>query len=360
MNSQFDPTISASSRLEKTAEQRIEGHSKSRPDGGQGQARNQILNWVEHGHLAAGRTEQAFGIAGLLPDRRDWLRFIDNLLLWSGSVSVAAGVIFFLAYNWQSLGHYAKFGLVETLIVLTIALYWFLGDERLAGKAALLGASLLVGALFALFGQTYQTGADTFELFLSWSMAILPWVAVARLPALWLLFLFLLNMATFLYLHIFPRWFGLFWDLDRMVWFGFILNSLALILWEFAASCGIVWLRQRWAPRIIGLASGVTITVWADISILDARILSKPATMIGYFLWLAIVYLYYRRRNHDLFFLAAWVLSLIVSATTLLSRILLDSFHWDEVALLIISLSVIAMSAWGGVWLKRVAREEVA
>ena len=46
--------------------------------------------------------------------------------------------------------------------------------------------SLFTGALLALVGQTYQTGADTYELFALWAFAITAWVAVARLPALWL------------------------------------------------------------------------------------------------------------------------------------------------------------------------------
>ena len=47
-----------------------------------------------------------------------------------------------------------------------------------AGKAALLAASLFVGALLALIGQIYQTGADTFEMFAAWAALILPWVLV--------------------------------------------------------------------------------------------------------------------------------------------------------------------------------------
>ena len=48
--------------------------------------------------------------------------------------------------------------------------------NRPAGKAALLAAALLTGGLLALIGQTYQTGADTFELFATWAALILPWV----------------------------------------------------------------------------------------------------------------------------------------------------------------------------------------
>ena len=360
MVNRHDDGLSSKSSVEKSgviSKKSLGSDLKTRP--GFASPRNQILQWVEQGCVPPLNTKDAFAATGLLPDRTRWLSFIDAVLLWSGAIATAVGIIFFFAYNWQALGTYAKFGLVEVLIAMTIAVYWRFGNERVEGKAALFAASLLVGALMALFGQTYQTGADTFELFATWAAAILPWVIVARWPALWLLFLFLVNLAAFLYSQAFPRWFGLlFWDLAQNLWLLFILNSLGLVVWEFAVARRISWLQPRWAPRIIGLASGCGITGLAFIRIIDERIFSKPAAMLCYILWLTAVYLYYRCRKHDLFFLAGWVLSLIVIATATLSRILLDTFHGDEGSLLFIGLSVIGMSALGAMWLKRIAREE--
>ncbi len=50
-----------------------------------------------------------------------------------------------------------------------------LGPECTPGKAALLLATLLLGVFLALFGQTYQTGADPWQLFANWALLILPW-----------------------------------------------------------------------------------------------------------------------------------------------------------------------------------------
>ncbi|MET0346849.1 MAG: DUF2157 domain-containing protein [Casimicrobiaceae bacterium] len=63
-----------------------------------------------------------------------------------------------------------------------IALAVWRGLDTLPGKAALVVAALLVGALLALVGQVYQTGADRFELFAAWAVAIVAWVLVARMP----------------------------------------------------------------------------------------------------------------------------------------------------------------------------------
>ena len=66
----------------------------------------------------------------------------------------------------------------------------------------LLIASIITGSLLALFGQIYQTGADTWQLFFAWAILITPWVVIARFPALWLLWLGLINAFLLLYLDV--------------------------------------------------------------------------------------------------------------------------------------------------------------
>lgn len=105
---------------------------------------------------------------------------------------------------------------------------WRLGLERAAGKAALLAASLLVGALLALAGQIYQTGADTWELFAVWALMVFPWVAASRFSALWLFWLGLLNVASSLYFRTWGSFFGLFFDTETQLWWLFALDTAAL------------------------------------------------------------------------------------------------------------------------------------
>ena len=159
-------------------------------------SRTEILEWVERGRLPAEALPAVLRLARITPGPAEWRRFLSRLTLWLGTVFCAAAVIFFFAYNWQAMGRYAKFGLAEGLIIAAVFLAWRLGLERAGGKAALLAAALLVGALLALVGQTYQTGADTYELFAVWALAILPWVAVSCFGALWLLWIGLINLAA--------------------------------------------------------------------------------------------------------------------------------------------------------------------
>lgn len=317
--------------------------------------RREILEWAEQGRLAPEDVRRALKLAGVLPSGGDWRLFLDRMLLWMGSVMTAAGVIFFLAYNWNEIGHFTKFGMVEAALVATLFLVWKLGLERPAGKAALLAGAVLVGAIFALIGQTYQTGADSFELFATWAVLIVPWILVGRFAALCVLWLLLVNLAVTLYTTAYHGFTGLVFGPERLLWQLLGLNTAALAVWEILAAYGVPWLRERWAARLIITAGGALCTVLA-VSDLCLRRGSSGWGLPVWLAWLASVYVVYRFRIKDLYALAGGVLSVIVTVTCFLMEHMLRDHQAGS--FLFIGLVVIALSAAGGWWLKRVAAEE--
>jgi uncharacterized membrane protein len=320
-------------------------------------ARQDILDWSEEGRIAPQDLRRALEIGGVLPDRDRWRGFLERLLLWLGSVMVAASAVFFLAYNWQDLGRYAKFALAEGLVLAALAVVWWRGLERPSGKAALVAAAIFVGALLALIGQTYQTGADTFELFTAWAIAILPWTLLGRLPALWVLWLAIANLAVVLYFQAFHGVFGILFGPERQLWLLLGLNTLALAVWEGAARSGLAWLRERWAVRLIATASGTCVTALAVMDIFDGH--GYGWALPAFLSWLGAAYAVYRRRIKDLFVLAGGVLSVVVVVAAFLGKQMLGT-RAEAGAFLFIGLVVIGLSAAGGYWLKNVANEETA
>lgn len=318
--------------------------------------RADILDWSDQGRIAPDKLREAFERAGVLPDAADWRRFLDRMLLFMGVVLVAAGVIFFFAFNWHDLGRYAKFALVEALMVAGFALSWRLGVDGIAGKAALLFVSLMTGALLALVGQTYQTGADTWELFAVWAAAILPWVLVARFPPLWVIWLALVNAAVSLYFLTFGFLWGMLFAPEKLIWLLFGLNTVALVIWEGLAAAGLEWLRERWSVRILATASGGLITALGVGDIVDWRTSSHWGAPV-WCAWIVAAYVMYRHRVKDVYVLAAGVLSFIVMATVLLAKGLNMR---DAGAFLLIGMVVIGLSAGGGYWLKQVATGDEA
>jgi uncharacterized membrane protein len=315
-----------------------------------GYGRGEIMSWVEEGRLAVEDLPKAINVAGMLPGPIHWRRFLDGLMLWMGSVFLAAAVIFFFAYNWHKLGHFTRFGIMELLLAAAVFASWRLGFERISGKAALLVATLLAGALLALVDQTYQTGADSWTLFATWALFVLPWVAISRFSPLWLFWLTLLNVAINLYfttLADFSTYHFSWWILTAV-------NTTALIAWELAAHHSVYWTTDRWAPRIIATAALGYITLLAARGILETNA-QTIFELFGYLFWLGGAYLFYRHGLKDLYVLALGVLSLLIFITIFLGEKLLSG--GGEGALLLIGIIVLGLSAAGGWWLRTVARE---
>lgn len=303
--------------------------------------RGEMLDWLQAGHVPPGREQSALRAAGLVPDRARWRAFLGQLSLWLGTLALAAAVIFFFAFNWDSLGRLAKLGLVEAAILAALLASWRLDLDSMAGKAVLTLLALLVGALLALTGQIYQTGADPWSLFAWWAVLILPWVLLGRFAPLWLLWLALLNLAAGLY-------FSMSTSGETLMWTLLALDSLALAAWEAGHRSGIAWLRDSWPPRLAAIASGVMATGLAIWSIFDGG----PG-FIGWLAWMGLAYFWYRHVRLDLFVLAGGLLSLIVTVAAFLSRFMLDS---SSGGFLFVGLAVIGMSAGGAIWLKKLAR----
>lgn len=316
-------------------------------------AREQILAWSASGRLKAGDVARALEIAEVTPKLGQWRRFIDVLLLWTGITLVAAGVIFFFAYNWAKLPWFEKFGLAQAAFVLALVSAWWFGPDKAGGKAALAAAAGLTGALLALLGQTYQTGADTFELFAIWALLVLPFVAVGRFGPLWLVWVGVLNMATYGYFGL-HSW---IWGTAAIYWAAFGLNVAALLAWEVGLFAGIKWL-DRWGARIIAFLTGWFATCIGVICIFDPRTIGSWAILI-YLLWLFAVMGFYRTKVQDVFILAGAVLSVIVVVAAFLGKQFVG--HGSEAGpLLLIGLVVIAMSAAGAWWIRQMLQEQTA
>lgn len=313
--------------------------------------RSEVLHWFEAGRVHPDHEQEVLRAAGMMPSRSEWRTFLGQLSLWLGTIALAAAVIFFFAFNWDDLGRFAKFALVEAAILAGLFACWRVDLDALPGRAVLMLLSLLVGALLALTGQIYQTGADTWELFGWWAALILPWVLVSRFSPLWLLWLALLNMAAFLY-------FSLARDAEPLLWGLFGLNAFSLISWEAAHRAGFAWLQDSWPPRLVAIASGVAATALAVWATFDGDGVKGLLASLAYLAWVAAIYGWYRHVRTDLFMLSGGVLSLIVVVVTFLSQHMLN---FDSAGgFLFIGLVVIGMSAGGAFWLKSVMREQRA
>lgn len=314
--------------------------------------RSSIFAWVEAGALPVEAVPEALRLAGVTPSAGAWLRFLNRVAFGLGTLLVAAGVIHFVAFNWQALPRWGKFALVEAAIVVAIGVVWRAGCDNLVGRVALIAAALFTGALLALVGQVYQTGADAWQLFAVWAVAILPWAIAGRDPILWLLLLALVNVACGLYLATFRGAFSILfgnWGVWRAL---FAVNAIALLAWEILAAFGMREFATSWGNRVVATACGIAATALA-VSAISLYRDGDDVALVVYAIWALVSFWAYRVRRVDLFVLAGLVLSLIVVIGAWSARSLLS----DERAagLFLIALVLIGCTTAGAWWLRRVA-----
>ncbi len=132
----------------------------------------QLTRLAKHGYLNGDGLERALTLAGTIPTGQTWLKFLDIALLSLGVAFTLSGIIFFFAYNWANMAYFLKFGLIESGILLAIGFAHYRGLDKFSGQVGLMSAAILIGALLAVQGQVYQTGADAYQLFLSWAILI--------------------------------------------------------------------------------------------------------------------------------------------------------------------------------------------
>lgn len=312
-----------------------------------------LRDWARQGVLDSGALAAARRALGPAPDDALWRWFLDRLALWLGIALCAAGVICFIAANWDHIGKFARLYGMQALVIAAIAAAARLGLVRLGGQAALWLAVLLLGGLLALIGQTYQTGADTWELFALWAVLALPWAFAGRHAAIWLLWIAVADIALGLWADGVSR--PLFGDERSLTAVG-LFDVALYVIWGVAST--------RWA-EFAGDAGPRVLTAVAlsclSLPAIDAAI-GRGMPTFGYEIaaWLAAVAtmtVFELRRNRDRAVFAMILVSAIGVSTVWIYRLatqVLFSGNDEPAALwLVLALLVVGEATAGALWLRR-------
>lgn len=278
---------------------------------------------VAHYQLPPHQVERTLALAHARPTAPERSRFAIQTLSLSGVSSLAAGIVFFVAANWSELRIVGRFVLSEALLLVTLGLALWRPPPQPVGRYALFAAFMIVGTLLALFGQTYQTGANIYELFLTWSVLGLPMVLAGLWPPLWAAWVLVLNLALGLFCGLRPDG-GPIWFLFSAGWgtptLLLIATTADLALWALAE-----FLSERVAPvaylvpsslRRLLLACAIGFATWAGILAITGFGLYPSQTdgrsVLGVVAILAGVGVYTMRRRADVFPLALIAASVIL------------------------------------------------
>lgn len=245
-------------------------------------------------------------------NKEAWQTFLRFFFLSLGVGFTVCGIVFFFAYNWADLHKFTKLGLVEGLIVVTTVLALLPTINITIRNIILTGAAMIVGALFAVFGQIYQTGANAYDFFLGWTVFISLWVVVSNFAPLWLLYIALINTTIILYAEQVTH----NWTYIEVQTILFLLNTAILIVSLLLSHYNKIKL-PTWFSRIIAISSAS----YATLGIIE--VINRPYQIAFPLLILSTAILFtggmwYGLQTKNTFYLSLIPLSLIVIGSALL------------------------------------------
>lgn len=229
-----------------------------------------------------------------------WTDFLQKTGLSLACLLLASAGICWIAANWAQASAFQKLAGAQAVLVVLVLITWRLvyvsgadKGQKFSLSANLTGlAAVATGALLALVGQIYQTGADPWELFFLWAVLLIPWLLAMQTVFLALLGVVLLNTAGALYLDIYEvgAWLGLSPWLVASLLLA-LMNFALLVLWEY----GIAWLDDRWriGPRVLGagalgwLVAATVAGFDTDIGVLTIAVPGLLVTALVYWVYIS-------------------------------------------------------------------------
>ena len=308
--------------------------------------------------VPAADAERVLAMAARTPDALAWREFLATMLLVLGAGMALSGIVTFFAFNWAALGRLPKMGVIATAMSIC-ALVALRQPTHLVSRVLLFAASVLLGALLAVFGQSYQTGADPWGLFAVWALLILPWAIAATFTPLWLLVIALIDVGYGLYVgqvlelsH---------WDVTLML--GVVaVHVLAVMAFEAQQLRRQPWLTDTWAPRILVAATflmllgpSLTMAAWPGsgnrLSAVSLGTLTFMVVLVGAF---------YRLVRPDAFMLTAVAGSVMAVVTTAIGRVVMVTLDLGVFGLMVMTGVLVLEVTLVVTVLRKLAQEEAA
>ncbi|MGL1920346.1 MAG: DUF2157 domain-containing protein [Hyphomicrobiales bacterium] len=218
--------------------------------------------------------------------------WLERFFLVLSVLFVGASILLFFAFNWAHIPPMLKMGGILTVIAVLAVANWYLLKRGSVFSANLILslAAFMVGVFMAVFGQIYQTGADSYTLFLTWAIMILPWTIMARFTPLWVMWLVVCNLAMHLWWDL-----SLYSALMRDQHLLIILGVFHLIVYGamlLAIHKGEQWLDKKWARILIAIGIFAPLSTYVLVDIVE---LNRHSFAIGFWMSLALfvaVYLF--------------------------------------------------------------------
>jgi uncharacterized membrane protein len=98
--------------------------------------RSELDGLAEFHSLTPTKVEAMLDLADARPSRAEGLRFLGLCLRIAGILSLAAGLVFFVAANWARIAVFGRFALVELVLVACVVVAFWRPPPSFAGRGA--------------------------------------------------------------------------------------------------------------------------------------------------------------------------------------------------------------------------------
>jgi uncharacterized membrane protein len=255
-------------------------------------------------------------------DRKSWHKFIKGLMLSLGLGFFVAGVVFFFAFNWEHLHRFTKLGLVQALFLVLAGLAWALRNSQLLHRLLLTAAAVMIGVIFAVFGQIYQTGANAYDFFFSWWLFVLVWAIYLRFEPMWVLLITLANLTLYMFMEQETTYLTGSRAFIAFIVLNVIFYIIVMLIRQYRSELMANWLIYILTLYLAGVMSfGFTIGLFSkwDNNFLVLVIMEAV---------LLIVASWYSLRKKDIFLLTIVGLSGMVIVLDLINKIQFSEFSF--------------------------------
>lgn len=147
-----------------------------------------------------------------------------------GCALIAVSILYLTAANWFMLPQFFQLAIPQLFLLLSAVTSIFLVQHDYLVQCLHTISGLMIGLSLAVIGQIYQTGADSYLLFLIWSILLLPWLYRPDIGVFTLLCI-VSQLTLFLFFK------QTFWADEYPVTFLFSLNLLSLFQFYFCLRC---------------------------------------------------------------------------------------------------------------------------
>lgn len=216
-----------------------------------------------------------------------------------GFALIAVSILYLTAANWFMLPQFFQLAIPQIFLLLSaVASIFFVQHDYLVQCLHTI-SGLMIGLSLAVIGQIYQTGADSYLLFLIWSILLLPWLYRPNIGVFTLLCI-VSQLTLFLFFK------QTFWADEYPVTFLFSLNLLSLFQFYFCLRCyqKLRYLFVLWFGILSIWHMGLFLYGDSNLAFATAMVFTwidlKIAYLISSFFLLSVALTYFYRKRDQL------------------------------------------------------------